>query len=394
MEQEPFKFLGKIPGSKSLFNRALVAASYADHEVEIVGHSDSQDVELMRQALESLRCYQPIQCGFAGTVLRFMALRASRQPGEHQLMASERLLSRPQDEIVRILRQLGVEAKLYPDRLVVKSLGWKPMGDSLHIPSDRSSQFASAVLMNCWNLPDSLFLSIDSKMVSRPYWLMTVGMMRYFGMELEKWEGDFRVWSQQKVKIDRYVVEMDMSSAFAIAAVAAVSGDAILEDFPANSSQPDSRFPDVLEQMGISVCRMDQQLKVVKTDFFKGIDINLNDCPDLFPVLSILCALAKGPSRLWGADQLVFKESNRIEKIVELIRKMGRRVEALDGGIMILDEEPARPDEEFEYDTDLDHRLAMAAAVALKAGFPVKILNPGVIAKSFVGFWTSLGVQK
>ena len=393
MEQKSFNFIGKIPGSKSLFNRALVAVSYADHSVNILGHSDSQDVDLMRQALENLRCYQPIECGHAGTVLRFMALRASREPGENQLLASKRLLSRPQDEIVRILCQLGVEARLYPDRLVIKSLGWKPMGDSLHIPSARSSQFASAVLMNCWNLPSSLYLSISSKMVSRPYWLMTVGMMRHFGMELEKWEGDFRVRSQQKVKIDRYVVEMDMSSAFAIAAVAAVSGEAVLEDFPSKSSQPDSLFPEILVQMGVSVTRTGNQLRVEKAQELRGIDINLNDSPDLFPVLAVLCVLAQGPSRLWGADQLVFKESNRIEKIVELLRKMGRRVESLQGGIMILGDEPAQPGEIFEFDTDCDHRLAMAAAVALKANFPVKLHYPEVIAKSFVGFWTSLGIH-
>jgi len=393
MEQKPFNFIGKIPGSKSLFNRALVAASYADHEVNIVGHSESQDVDLMKQALESLHCYQPIECGHAGTVLRFMALRASREPGEHQLFASQRLLSRPQDEIVTILCQLGVEAKLYPDSLVIKSFGWKPMGDSLHIPSDRSSQFASAVLMNCWNLPESLYLSIGPKIVSRPYWLMTVGMMRHFGMELEKWEGDFRVWSQQKIKIDRYIVEMDMSSAFSIAAVAAVSGKTILEDFPSKSSQPDSLFPEILIQMGVPVTRNKSQLRVEKAYELKGIDINLNNYPDLFPVLAVLCALAKGPSRLWGANQLVFKESNRIEKLVELLRKMGRRTESLEGGIMILGDKPAQPSKTFEFDTDFDHRLAMAAAVALKANFPVKILHPEVIAKSFIGFWTSLGVH-
>ncbi|MCB0386754.1 MAG: hypothetical protein KDD43_15275, partial [Bdellovibrionales bacterium] len=384
---------GKIPASKSLYNRALVAASFAHHKVEIEGYSDSQDVELMRQALESLRSYQPIECGHAGAVLRFMAIRASRQPGEHELRGSERLLSRPQEEIIRILRQLGVESKLYKDRLVVKSFGWKPMGDSLHIPSDRSSQFASAVLLSCWDLPESLYLSMSSRMVSRPYWLMTVGLMRHFGMELEKWEGDFRIWSHQQVKLDHYKVEMDMSSGFAIAAVAGVSGEATLEDFPDQSPQPDSIFPHILEQMGVKVERTGRSLKFFQASELRGIDLNLNDSPDLFPVLAALCALAKGPSRLWGADQLIFKESNRIEKLVELIRKMGRRVESVEGGLMILGDDPAKPGEAFDFDTDLDHRLAMAGAVILRAGFPIRILNPEVIAKSYLGFWTSLGVQ-
>lgn len=370
-----------------------MAASYAKHELDIVGYSDSQDVELMKEGLLSLSCYRPIECGHAGAVLRFLALRASRQPGEHELRGSERLFSRPQDEIVRILSQLGVEAKLYKDRLVIRSYGWKPMGDSLHIPSDRSSQFASAVLLNCWNLPESLYLSVSSRMVSRPYWLMTVGLMRHFGMELEKWEGDFRIWSQQQVKIDHYTVEMDMSSGFAIAAVAAVSGEATLEDFPLKSPQPDAIFPHILEQMGAVVERVDGTLKVKEAPELRGIDINLNDSPDLFPVLAALCALAKGPSRLWGADQLVFKESNRIEKLVELIRKAGRRVETVEGGLMIVGDEPAKPGTPFDFDTDLDHRLAMAGAIFLRAGFPIRILNPDVIAKSYLGFWTSLGVH-
>lgn len=388
-----FSFFGQIPASKSLFNRALIAASYAQHPVEILGFSDSDDIELMKAALQSLRSYQPIDCGQAGTVLRFMALRASRQPGEHELRGSQRLFSRPQDELLRILRQLGVEAKLLSDRLVIRSLGWKPMGDSLHIPSDRSSQFASAVLLNCWDLPESMFLSVGAKMVSLPYWTMTVGLMRHFGMQVDITNGDFRVWARQQVRIQSYTVEMDMSSAFAIAAVAAVSGEASFAGFPASSPQPDFIFPHILTQMGVPVSRDGDALTVKRAPQLRGIDVNLRDTPDLFPVLSVLCALAHGPSRLWGADQLVFKESNRIEKTVELIRKMGRQVESVEGGLMIEGEAPARPQTKFSFDTDQDHRLSMAAGVLLKAGFPIEILHPEVISKSYVGFWTSLGVH-
>lgn len=386
---KPFAFLGRVPASKSMMNRALLAQSYAD--LKIHGESQSDDVVLMRKALQSLADHQPIEAGAAGTVLRFMALRAARVPGRHRIHGERRLFQRPQNELLKILRQLGVEAELADDYLQLNSHGWRLHGDTLFVPSDRSSQFASAVLLNAWDLPFDLYVSTGGAKVSQGYWQMSLKMAQQLGMHIDFWDSDFRIPRAQKVACDEIQVEPDMSSAFSIAALAAVNGTAVLTDFPESSLQPDAQFEKILLNMGVPVTRTTQGLKISKASSLNGVRVNLNSAPDLFPVLAALCSLAIGESELYGAPQLVHKESNRLEHMVKVIQKLGRQVTANADGIIIHGEAPLSPGEPFDFDTDQDHRLAFAAAVYKAAGFPVRILNPEVVSKSYPGFWSLAG---
>ena len=140
----------------------------------------------------------------------------------------------------------------------------------------------------------------------------------------------------------------------------------------------------------VAVLGPGHRLIVDKADELKGLEVNLKDTPDLAPVLGVLCALAKGPSRITGAEHLRFKESDRIAKTVELIEKMGRKATALKDGFQI-EEGPIGEPKAFEFDPDEDHRLAMAAGVAMKAGYPVALKHPEVVTKSFVEFWQVMG---
>ncbi|MGE3388352.1 MAG: 3-phosphoshikimate 1-carboxyvinyltransferase, partial [Bdellovibrionales bacterium] len=124
-----FSFVGALPSSKSLFNRALLVQSFAPH-LRLVGHSQADDVEAMRRALQQMKSHLPIDCGSAGTVLRFMALRAAREPGRHHLYGSKRLFERPQQELNKILSQLGCEVELTEEHLKLRSWGWKMVGDA------------------------------------------------------------------------------------------------------------------------------------------------------------------------------------------------------------------------------------------------------------------------
>ena len=171
-----------------MLNRALLAQSFAP-ELKIHGDSKAEDVEVMRAALKALAGHQPIFCGAAGTVLRFMALRASRVPGKHLLTGSRRLFERPQAELLKILRQLGVDARLGPDSLEIEGAGWKVQGDTLLVPSDRSSQFATAVLLNAWGLPFDLYVSLGARKVSTGYWKMSAQMAQRLGMKIDFWDG-------------------------------------------------------------------------------------------------------------------------------------------------------------------------------------------------------------
>lgn len=386
----PFAFIGRLPSSKSMMNRALIVQSYFPQLV-VRGESLADDVILMREALLALQEGRDIFCGAAGTVLRFMALRAARVPGRHKLSGHPRLFQRPQEELIKILRQLSVEAHLGADYLEIEGSGWRLQGDTLLVPSSRSSQFASSVLLNAWDLPFDLFVSLGGNQVSEGYWKMTQKMVAELGMRLDFWDADFRVPRGQRLGKNEIFVETDMSSAFALAAVAAVSGQAVLTDFPEASLQPDAQFVKILRTMGVPLQFNNQGLKIEKAQRLNGVRVNLGSAPDLFPVLAALAALAYGESDLYGASQLVHKESDRLERMADLIQRIGRSVEKKSDGLRILGEQPARPGSAFSFDTDQDHRLAFAAAVLRAAGFSIEILHPEVVSKSLPEFWDLMG---
>lgn len=386
-----FAFVGKLPASKSILNRLLVIRSYFP-ELQIQGDSNCDDVRLMKQALSDLQAGREIQTGSAGTVLRFMALRASRVPGQHRLIGHPRLFQRPQAELVRILKQLGVDAQLTADSLEIKSEGWRLQGDTLLVPFERSSQFATGVLLNAWDLPFDLYVSLGGKKVSEGYWRMTTELSTQAGMKIDYWDSDFRVPRQQKVSVATLHAEMDVSSAFALAAVAAVSGTASFQEFPVRGLQPDVGFTEILERMGVPISSVASTLKVERAKKLNAISANLKTMPDLFPVLAVLCALAEGESDLYGAPHLIHKESNRLGQIAQLIKNLGRQVLVKDDGLVIQGTEPIQaPGPGLTFDCDHDHRLAFAAAVLRAAGFQIQILNGEVVSKSFPEFWSILG---
>ncbi len=389
-----FDYRGFIPSSKSLMNRCLTVASYAD-QLQIVGDSGCEDVQKMRAALPALVRGEEVDCGSAGTVFRFLAFRASRIPGRHVLTGTARLLSRPQETLIEILEQLGVRARLDGTRFVVESEGWRDPRGPLVIDRSKSSQFATGVLLNSWLLDFPLELAWKNELdaVSEGYWRMTLKIARDLGMGFEESErGGIRVPARAAVKRGRHWVEIDLSSAFAVAAIASVSGRAVFENFPAEgeSLQPDRVFVRVLERMGVGVREGGNRLTVTRAPALRPIEWSLRDCPDLFPVLSVLCSLADGTSKLYGAPHLAYKESNRIAKTAELIERLGRRCETSPEGMVIHgragDFGPA-----FEFDPDQDHRLAFAAEVARAAGGPVRVLHPEVVNKSFPEFWEVAG---
>ena len=381
-----FYFKGSLPASKSMLNRALVALSY-EPSVKILGDSSCEDVRLMRQGLADLIWGKPVECGHAGTVLRFLALRASRLHGSHVLQGSERLFSRPQSELMPILGQLGVTAVFDNNSLRIKTDGWRLIVDGLHVNAQRSSQFASAVILNAWGLKFPLHFHIPREIVSESYLKMTVQMMRQMGMRIETNGSDFFIPANQKIGVREYVVEMDLSSAFAVAAMAVVGGEAHLEGFPEKSLQPDAVFLDLLTKMGASLKLERGTLHVQKSPHLQGVKANLINTPDLFPILSVLCALANSPSELSGVGHLKYKESSRLERTSELLSLMGAKVQATEDFVRI---EPASsknvPISTVVFNVDQDHRMAMAATVARWAGYPIQVSDMKVVDKSFPEF--------
>ncbi len=409
-----FHFSGQIASSKSILNRLLILKSFSP-ALDVVGDSQCDDVLAMKQALKSVLALDEkrgdgavADCGAAGTTFRFMALRAARLRGKTLLHAAPQLLARPQTELLNILKLLGCQTTLRHDGIEIRSEGWKrPLG-RLVIDRSQSSQFASAVILSAWGLDFDMEIEMQGDGENHPsegYFSMTVHLVRSAGMELIQSGRTFFIPKASQIRARRFVAEPDLSSAFALAALGTIGGQVELQFFPEHSLQPDFAFVEILKKMGASVVQKPDQkpdqkteqrndtLQVAAATILKPIDWNLRDCPDLFPVLAVLCAYADGPSRLWGAPHLEHKESHRISSTAALLRGLGRRFEIFPDGILIEgrtrvpDLSSVEASKVWEFDPQGDHRLAMAAAVARLAGAPVRILNPDVVNKSFPEFW-------
>lgn len=391
-----FHFDGSIDASKSLLNRLLIIQSFAPSGcVAIHGDSKCDDVDALRRALPRVLegRGEAADCGDAGTTFRFLALRAARVPGKHLLVGSAALLARPQRALIETLAQLQVKAELSPGGLVIESDGWRPPADgALVVDRSQSSQFASAVLLSAWGLEFDLRMQIE-RGVSESYFAMTEALVRRAGMRLTRAiDGEVSIPRHSSVSARELAAEPDLSSCFAVAALAALGSrsSARFENFPSESLQPDFIFVRLLEEMGAVIERQaDGALRVRGTDILRPIDVDLGQCPDLFPVLAVLCGFARGRSRLHGAPHLVFKESSRIRKTAELLRGLGRRVEEREDGLIV--DGCGREIGEasgWSYDPSGDHRLAMAAALARLAGSSLRLQNRGVVNKSFPEFWS------
>jgi 3-phosphoshikimate 1-carboxyvinyltransferase len=382
-------------------NRALICASYSEN-LQLLGESSCDDVVKMKEAVLQLRSYSPnkspgseqmtFDCGAAGTVLRFLSLRLSRIPGRHILKATKRLMQRPQQDLLDVFYRLGVSCELSENQMILQSEGWKNISEPLLVHRGVSSQFASGLLLNAWDLEEDLVLTMVGNPLSEAYLEMSLRVLQELGMKIEirvhEGRQQYIVKAHSAINQGSYKVESDLSSAFAVAAFAALNGQATFENFPNPSLQPDFVFVDLLKKMGLAVDLSHDQLKIQAKGSFSGLEADLGSCPDLFPVLATLCAFASTPSRLYGAPQLIHKESDRISKVSELLTQLKVPHEKKTDGMLIHPKKiHARDLSGFSYDTDHDHRLAFAAALVKSQGFPIRILHPEVVSKSFPEFW-------
>jgi 3-phosphoshikimate 1-carboxyvinyltransferase len=391
-----FKFTGNLDISKSWMNRALIVQSFDEKNISIEGESNSQDVVLLKAALTDLENEKTeFYAGLGGTTFRFLALRVSRQPGNFFIRAEPQLLARPQLEIVHVLKQLGVDAVLESNGLRIKSEGWKEPSKSLIVSTRESSQFLSSVLLSSINLDFDLLVKVDDEVISADYFKYTLQFLETCGLKLIQFENS--IFIKKSLKPDVRIVkgEIDISSAFALISAAVIGGKVEINNWNAKSNQPDIHFLELFKKMNIIFKQLGDCFVIEKQIAFQSLSASLASCPDLFPVLSVLCAFAEGESHLFGAPQLKFKESDRIKKTEELLLKCGFQVQAMDDGIKII----GNPDlkyilkKEILFNPEHDHRMAMAAAILKIKGFPVRLSDWTVVNKSYPQFYQHIGLD-
>ena len=383
-EIKPIHFEGVIPSSKSLMNRALICQSFFS-DLKVQGETFASDVLCMRKALDALSEGQTeFDCGEGGTTFRFLVTRLSRENGSFSVKTSSRLAERPHQDLFRSLEVLGTKIRKKSDcEFEIESIGWNRPEGPIEISMTKSSQFASALLLSSWELPFDISYSLTGEQ-SRSYLDMTVELLKQLGMVIIENSKEIVVPKGQRVLQKEILIEPDMSSAFSVAAHGALRGRACFHNFPNNSLQPDFRFLEILSAMGASVSWEGRNL-IVEKNSLHGIDCNLTQNPDLFPVLSILMSFAKGNSTLTGTEVLKHKESDRLRNILGLLDQAGVEFQQ-NGDSISISGVNQRAYPHFEFDPDQDHRMAMAASLFVG----IEILNQNVVNKSFPGFWKAI----
>ncbi len=383
------KIKTEIPASKSLYNRALIVQSFFS-QLELLGNSTCDDVVFAKKALSEFNQGKDIYCGEGGTTFRFICVRVSRQKGSYRIFAKKRLLERPQKGLIGLLTQLNTKVTVFSDHYLLECQGWDVLPEVI-VDTSESSQYASALMLSSWNLKQDLKVKLQGTKVSEAYFNLTLEMLRQFGLQFDLQDNQINIPAHQQLTVSSYRVESDVSSAFSVVAFGILSNGVELVNFPYESRQPDLVFLDIISAMGVRWERKENTLIVQPSRSLRPIEWDLFNSPDLFPVLSVLCAFARGDSKLFNAPHLVAKESNRILKTSELLRNAGVLTEVLKDG-MIIHGGLEKTNLSFSFDPDSDHRMVMAASCLTLSGAKIDILNKNVVDKSFPEFWQTVGM--
>lgn len=408
----------RVPGSKSITNRALVLAALtaADKDgILLDGALQSEDTEVMVDSLRRLGFYVAAEwhvgivrvasdhaqvripaaqadllVANSGTSMRFLTALVALGHGRYRLDGVPRMRERPIDDLLDALKQLGVNATSEHRNgcppVVIDANGLP--GGTVRIKGDTSSQFLSGLLMAAPFARNDVAIEVDGSLVSAPYVTMTVAMMRQFGLRVEQ-EGARRFHvpaPQQPRPLARYDIEPDASAASYFFAVAAITGGSItIAGLSAKSLQGDVRFVEVLQKMG---CRLERSADslTVRGGPLAGIDVDMNDISDTVMTLAAVACFARGPTTIRNVAHIRHKETDRLAALATELRRVGAKVDEFADGLTIT---PA-PLHGAVVDTYNDHRMAMSMAlIGLKVP-GIVIDNPASVAKTYPRFFDDL----
>jgi 3-phosphoshikimate 1-carboxyvinyltransferase len=383
-----------IPSSKSISNRMLIIRSLAKSKAALLNLSQSDDTEVLRKSLDSETDVKDV--GHAGTSMRFLTAFLSTQPGEVILTGSQRMKKRPIGPLVDALKQLGasieyLEINGYPP---LKILGGNLSGGTIEIEAGISSQFTSALMMIGPMLPGGLTVELKGEVVSATYIEMTLSLMNRCGAGAS-FDGKKISIPEGSYTMEDFSVESDWSGAsywFQVAALLPGS-EITLTGLYQNSLQGDSTLVRIFEPLGVQSAFSDEGLQLRSSEKVlpAHFDHDFTGCPDLAQTCAVsLCALGV-PYRFTGTRTLRVKETDRIAALSSELKKVGFVLhEDPAGEWMAWDGTRCEPERDPLISTYHDHRMAMAfAPLAITLG-KIAIEDPGVVSKSYPGFWTDL----
>jgi 3-phosphoshikimate 1-carboxyvinyltransferase len=409
----------RVPGSKSITNRAILIAGLAGGESTLAGMLFSDDTQYMVDALTALglnvetdqldesarivggggkfpNAQADLFVGNSGTTMRFLTAALAVGKGRYRIDGNDRMRSRPIGPLLQALRKLGSSAQSEADNgfppVVIEANGL--VGGRCSMEGGLSSQYFSAVLMAAPYAQRDVEITVIGDLVSKPYMDITAGVMRDFGvaaeLDRETWR-TFRVAAGQRYGGHAYQIEPDASNASYYFAAAAVTGGRVrVPGLGRNSTQGDLNFVHALEQMGATVAMTDTDTEVIgpPEGKLRGIEIDMNAISDTAQTLAAIAPFADGPTTIRGIAHNRHKETDRIADLATELRKIGQDVVEFEDGLTITPR-PVMPARIATYD---DHRMAMSFAVTGLRAEGIVILDPGCTAKTFPDYFDRLAL--
>lgn len=402
-----------VPGSKSQTNRALILAALATDQgtSTVSGALRSRDTDLMIGALTTLGVTvdgagtdltvsgridpapgATIDCGLAGTVLRFVPPVAALGGRSVTFDGDEQARSRPIAPLLDALRQIGVAVD--GDGLPFDvSGGGSVAGGTVEIDASASSQFVSGLLLSGATFRDGLTVVHTGEAVpSAPHVAMTVSMLRSAAVDVDDERGNRWHVSPGPIVARDWAIEPDVSNAVPFLAAALVTGGRVrITGWPARSVQPVAAVIGLLETIGARVTRGEAHLEVAGPDGFDGFDADLREIGELAPSVAAIAALARpgSTSRLRGIAHLRGHETDRLAALTAEINRLGGRCEETEDGLSIV----AAPLHGGEWLSYADHRMATAGAIIGLRTPGVEVHDIGTTAKTlpdFPGMWADM----
>ena len=403
----------KVPGSKSITNRALLLAMLADGESRLFGAQFSDDSRYFLECLKSLSFQvtenettgevtvvglsgalpvkkASLYVGSAGTAARFLSAVLGVSEGEFFMDASEQMRNRPMAPLLSALKSTGCtitfaeKEGFFPFTLHAHGFS----RTDLTIDIDKSSQFLSALLIAAPLAKEDVTIHVAGTH-GMAYIDMTRKMMEKFGVFMEQPSPDtFLIRAGQTYRAGSYAIEPDVSAACYFYALAAVSGcNMIVDGIPEDSLQGDTYFLTILQNMGCRVTHTQDGICVTgPTEKLHGLTVDMSACSDQAITLSAIAPFADSPVTITGIGHIRNQESDRISAIAENLTAMGIACREQEDSITIF---PGTP-KPARIKTHDDHRLAMGFAVTGLFAEGIVIENPSCCKKTFAEFFECL----
>ncbi|HIE15209.1 TPA: 3-phosphoshikimate 1-carboxyvinyltransferase [Candidatus Bathyarchaeota archaeon] len=403
---------GKIeaPPSKSYTHRAIIASSLSEGESLIENPLLCDDILATLSACKMLGAEiellnrekmhvkgtfniktpeDVINCRNSASTIRFLAPICALSSGISVLTGEESLRKRPMKPLLDSLRDLGVKcySTRYDGKPPIIIFGEGIRGGKTCIRGDVSSQFLSGLLFATPKAEKDTEIRVIGELESAPYVEMTINVLEKHGIDIIASENltQFEIPSKQEFLPANHFIEGDYSSASFILGAAALTDSRIrVMNLPSKTLQGDKAIIDILRKMNVDVKMGENHVEVngVK-GHLRGININLKNNPDLFPICAVLAASAKGKTKIKGVKRLRLKESDRLDSMSKGLKKMGAKITMDREIVRIIGGELHGA----EIDPHDDHRVAMAFTIAaLKAEGETVIHNIECINKSYPNF--------